>query len=463
MNIVQFHIENLFGDLKHTIALKPEGLTFIHGPNGCGKTTVLRMIHSALEGRFTSLRTVPFSYMEIEYEDDRILRISRNEVPRQKTQGLFYEPDETPKSRVVLSIDLLTGKRRSVHKFDLDPHALDAGEVEQRFSPPSVDRYLPFLNRVGPRRWQDVRSGEVLSFEQVIERYYDLLPGSQAKLPEWLVTRIFPKKTVFVKTQRLINISPAQKSYKSEESGEPRDVVKLYSDQIKDTIEKKLAESAVQSQARDRSFPTRLLERQFPQNITQVQIESLYKSTQERAQNLMNAGLLDQADQLPLPSRKINKMEREVLGLYLSDFNDKLNAFTDLQQHIEALVEIVGSKLRRKRFSVDRKKGFVFEPTHGTAKELNVTDLSSGEQHQLVLFYELLFASDGGRIFFIDEPEISWHVEWQRKFIEDILKIQKLTGAIFLVATHSPQIINNRRDLAVPLDGGISLDSSRNA
>lgn len=214
---------------------------------------------------------------------------------------------------------------------------------------------------------------------------------------------------------------------------------------------------------RDRSFPTRLLERQFPQNITQIQIEDLYKSTQERAQNLMNAGLLDQADQLPLPSRKINKMEREVLALYLSDFDDKLNAFTDLQQHIEALVEIVGNKLRRKRFSVDRKKGFVFEPTHGSAKDLKVTDLSSGEQHQLVLFYELIFASEGSSIYFIDEPEISWHVEWQRKFIDDILKIQKLTGAIFLVATHSPQIINNRRDLAVPLDGGISLDSARGA
>jgi len=461
MHIVQFHIENLFGDLKHTISLKPEGLTFIHGPNGCGKTTVLRMIHIALEGRFTALRTIPFSYMDIQYDDDRLLRISRDEQVQPQAQGLFYEPDEAPRSRTKLSIELLTGKHRVLHKFD--PNAVEASEVEQRISPPSVERFLPFLTRIGPRRWQDTRSGESISFEQVVERYCDLLPGTQAKLPDWLISRILPKKTVFVKTQRLIHIAPSQKSYRGDEGSETRDVVKLYSDQIKDTIEKKLAESAVQSQVRDRSFPTRLLERQFPQNITQIQIEDLYKSTQERAQNLMNAGLLDQADQLPLPSRKINKMEREVLALYLSDFDDKLNAFTDLQQHIEALVEIVGNKLRRKRFSVDRKKGFVFEPTHGSAKDLKVTDLSSGEQHQLVLFYELIFASEGSSIYFIDEPEISWHVEWQRKFIDDILKIQKLTGAIFLVATHSPQIINNRRDLAVPLDGGISLDSARGA
>lgn len=170
----------------------------------------------------------------------------------------------------------------------------------------------------------------------------------------------------------------------------------------------------------------------------------------------MSAGLLDQAASIPLPSRRLTKLERDVLSLYLSDFNEKLDAFADLQRRIEALVEIVGSKLRRKRFVVDRQKGFVFETSDDKPRTLGVTELSSGEQHQLVLFYELLFASSGIALFLIDEPEISLHVEWQRAFISDIEKVGKLTGAHFLVATHSPQIINNRRDIAVALDGGVS-------
>ncbi len=41
------------------------------------------------------------------------------------------------------------------------------------------------------------------------------------------------------------------------------------------------------------------------------------------------------------------------------------------------------------------------------------------------------------------------------KETQDILKIAKLGNHNFLIATHSPQIIGSRRDIAVPLDGGI--------
>ena len=52
---------------------------------------------------------------------------------------------------------------------------------------------------------------------------------------------------------------------------------------------------------------------------------------------------------------------------------------------------------------------------------------------------------------FIDEPEISLHVAWQLRFIPDVLKIAKLVGFRFIVATHSPQIINGMWDNAVGL------------
>jgi predicted ATP-binding protein involved in virulence len=42
----------------------------------------------------------------------------------------------------------------------------------------------------------------------------------------------------------------------------------------------------------------------------------------------------------------------------------------------------------------------------------------------------------------IDEPEISLHIGWQKKFIADVLRISALVGFQFVVATHSPQIID---------------------
>ncbi|MCG9719729.1 AAA family ATPase, partial [Vibrio alginolyticus] len=61
-------------------------------------------------------------------------------------------------------------------------------------------------------------------------------------------------------------------------------------------------------------------------------------------------------------------------------------------------------------------------------------------------------------IFLVDEPEISLHVDWQRKFLSDIESITNVKETSFIIATHSPQIIGSRRSLAISLDGGILND-----
>jgi ABC-type hemin transport system ATPase subunit len=44
-------------------------LAFIHGPNGFGKTTVLRLVHALLTGELQVLKTVDFKELEISYSD----------------------------------------------------------------------------------------------------------------------------------------------------------------------------------------------------------------------------------------------------------------------------------------------------------------------------------------------------------------------------------------------------------
>ena len=82
-----------------------------------------------------------------------------------------------------------------------------------------------------------------------------------------------------------------------------------------------------------------------------------------------------------------------------------------------------------------------------TNKEIPLAELSSGEQYELVLIYELLFKVASGSLILIDEPELSLHVAWQKKFISDIQKIQRLKKMTFVIATHSPQIIGDKWNL----------------
>lgn len=458
MKIKHISVRGLFGNLDHEIPLSEGGLTFIHGPNGCGKTTVLRLVHALLTGELQILKTVDFRELEISYSDGQAVIVTRTSSPEPAHRNLFEDEEALLRASVDLSVSLVNQKRKEVHKFEYSKQLRKISRTDFPLPLSSVERRLPFLTRTGPQQWLDSRSGQLFSLETIIAKYGERLnlPG-QFQWPSWLSERFQQSRPALVRTQRLINISAIARATRGEETKESRDVVEIYSTQIRETIARKLAESAVQSQARDRSFPIRLINKEFAKDVPQSEFLETYRATEERAQNLMSAGLLDQAAAIPLPQKRLTKLERDVLALYLADFNEKLDAFTDLQRRIEALIEIVGTKLRRKKFLIDRQKGFVFETHDAKPKALSVTDLSSGEQHQIVLFYELIFASEGVAIFLIDEPEISLHVEWQRAFIADIEKVQALTGATFLIATHSPQIINNRRDLAVPLDGGVPV------
>ena len=53
----------------------------------------------------------------------------------------------------------------------------------------------------------------------------------------------------------------------------------------------------------------------------------------------------------------------------------------------------------------------------------------------------------------IDEPELSLHVAWQVSFLSDLKELTRLVPLDVLIATHSPQIINDRWDLTVQLEG----------
>lgn len=51
----------------------------------------------------------------------------------------------------------------------------------------------------------------------------------------------------------------------------------------------------------------------------------------------------------------------------------------------------------------------------------------------------------------IDEPELSLHVGWQVEFLKDLQEIIELADLDILMATHSPDIIQDRWDLTVEL------------
>ncbi|MNR19906.1 hypothetical protein D3C85_1367230 [compost metagenome] len=80
-----------------------------------------------------------------------------------------------------------------------------------------------------------------------------------------------------------------------------------------------------------------------------------------------------------------------------------------------------------------------------------MASLSSGEQHLIVILGKLVFKTEPGSLVLIDEPEISFHPEWQEKFLDILESIRQINGFTSVVATHSPMVIGHRWDDTVEL------------
>ena len=80
---------------------------------------------------------------------------------------------------------------------------------------------------------------------------------------------------------------------------------------------------------------------------------------------------------------------------------------------------------------------------HGEKKKekIKFQDLSSGEK-QIVSLFSHLYLDKNEKVFvFIDEPELSLSVDWQKTFLPDIVKSPKFVG--LLATTHSPFVFDN--------------------
>ena len=148
-----------------------------------------------------------------------------------------------------------------------------------------------------------------------------------------------------------------------------------------------------------------------------------------------------------------NESTKSVLSVYVEDVKKKLSIFDEIANKLELFRKIINRKFASsyKEMNFSKEKGFVFttcypNSSESYSKDISPTDLSSGEQHELVLLYKLLFKIAPNSLVLIDEPELSLHVGWQSQFLEDLQEITELVDLDILMATHSPDIIQDRWD-----------------
>ena len=407
-------IEKLFNTFDYTIELKPEGITILTGPNGYGKTTVLKILDSLAKLDSQFFIQLPFERISLEFSDAKPIILTKKE-------GKIHINSEQQK---INEQQYRRDRNRILHRIELHDTP---------------------LRRLDEERWIDLRSKEVFTEDELFQKtllkdklFQEILPDMQeflAKYPSLRHPNI--PKIYFIREQRLLSSTPERNRFKN--------TIEVYATDLISKIKDTLATSSKITQELDSSFPRRLFEQKT--SISENEFNERFDKVKEVQKTLSNYGFSEFTEDNHTAYRE---EDARALAVYIEDTEKKLAVFAELLEKLNLFTEILNERrFTFKQIHVSKDEGFTLSTHDG--KPLRLQDLSSGEQQEVVMLYELLFRVEPNTLVLIDEPELSLHVVWQQEFLNDLEKIVAEQEIQVIIATHSPQIINERWDLVVDL------------
>nr|VFK61946.1 MAG: Predicted ATP-binding protein involved in virulence [Candidatus Kentron sp. UNK]VFK70066.1 MAG: Predicted ATP-binding protein involved in virulence [Candidatus Kentron sp. UNK] len=370
----KIQIKGLFDKFDYDIELKEGGLTILTGPNGYGKTTILRMIHAFATKNTSFFFKFPFAEIVLIQEGVGAISLKKEK-------------------------DTLTAQREN--------------------------------KEVSSIREKELKNAKHVLYKEFISDSVDTHLISEQRLT---------KKTTV--TEEGMTWSGTRTKHTQDRLSS---TVEKYAGELLNDIKDLLAKASKIGQKLDGSFPERLFDQD--KSISEQEFDRRYNLIKKKRESLSLYGLSTIKEERHTYFKPENA---KALLVYLNDTEEKLAVFDDILQRLDLFSSILNKRqFVSKQIEISPEFGFRFKTEDG--KELPLTALSSGEQQEVVLLYELLFRVAPDTLVLIDEPEISLHVAWQMEFLDDLLEIIELQKITVLVATHSIDIIDKHEDLIVDL------------
>jgi predicted ATP-binding protein involved in virulence len=438
MKITKISVVDLFDTYTYTIDLRQEKfVSIIHAPNGYGKTTVFKLIRDVFNLNINELYEIPFRSFSIDLDDGHSISLIKSNSEKD-----IIDQDSI-KTRIKITLN-----RKTENSFIFD------GRIIKSLKDFIRHQRSPFIQKA-PLDDEDVINviNQMIDFKKKIEIH-------------------------FIETNRLYgnynseyNLIDIKNAYDTlSETGfrrrgpnasiELNERINRYAFDLKRKIDQVKQEYSSFSESLDRTFPNRLVrsvnsKKEF---YDERIIGEKLKELESKRTDLEKIGFISkEINNTSLPSLNDSDATlKRFYTLYIDDTFSKLNHYNNIKEKIELFFDIINSKtsFSNKELLIN-SDGFVyFVPrvkNKNINREIELQNLSSGEKHDFILFYELIFNSDEKSIFLIDEPEISLHVAWQVEYIKILEEICKMNGIQAIVATHSPDIVNGRDDLLISL------------
>lgn len=408
-------IKNLFGRFNYKISLNSSGVTIITGPNGFGKSTILKIVSAIANTDLFYFMRLDFQSIEVQFENARSISLIKNE------KTLLIDGMSVP-------LDL--------EKYLFSDHR----------------RRVPWLRKNYIRNgWIDMRSDKSISDDELLS-YLILKDVEGSNSENFIDNKELKEKIICMKKwsgevrliseQRLI-----REESKIRDDNKVINVISELPQRLKSRISEVTEEYSAVANKLDSSYPKRLFaakEGLDGRSEYRIRLDEANKKFEKlNKYNLVDMSLIDEQNYQDFYST--------ALKIYFDDFSEKYKVFEDLIEKLDLFTKIINERLMFKQIRISRKNGFEIIDSDNTDKILKLSQLSSGEKQEIVLFYDLIFNTKSNYLLLIDEPEISLHITWQKKFLNDLLEVAKNASIQAMVATHSPQIVSDHWDIQIDL------------
>lgn len=411
LKIKDIEITDFWGSHKIETNFYDDVNIFI-GRNGTGKTTFINLLQAVLTLDLELLFTLQFTKVTINLKNKN----SRRKIEVQKIEKDFqYNILEFKIGQKKFDIPILSNREsKYLNKQNgrLSPSfykqiSLIREELNSliKVSYLSVSREKVFKDEYRERRREDIYN----SIDNRLEELIGELQAYQLQLETELSKHSKKFQENVLKTmlfnEEFDNVSidqPIKLDFRKTQIGlkQAYRVLGILDEHITDAIERHLeaikkASETIQNVNQNKDLPL------FPNDVTPIT-------------------LLRRTNRIIDLSNDLEKNKREIFKR-LDKFIKLLNEFQDTKKF-----NLQDSKIGGLTISKDDD-------------EINISQLSSGEKQLIILLTETLLQKESETLFIADEPELSLHIEWQRKVISSIRELNP--NSQIIVATHSPEIV----------------------
>ena len=427
-------IEGLFELFDYNIEYPNDNnVLILTGANGFGKTQILNILFNLFNNKFLFFQQLVFKKITVELNNNVSIEISKN-IKTKKVVFTFFKGVN------------------SVDTFTLDDTFISSSLKRTRNLMKHL-RSLP-IERINEDTWIDQRTDKKLSLDEVVYEYANHLPIEMDLMRDILKDKIEAQKILnsinvhLIQEQRLFKTKNTKVRSYFEERTQPIlvDTIQIYAEELQKLILVDTQKSYEISQSLDSSYPNRLITEK--RKVSKDEYDQKIANLKAKQDKLHKYGLHDKKTQISL---EYSKDDAKALLVYINDLEEKLQVFDSLFEKLDLFTDTLNNRrFTFKSIYINKTEGFYFKTSTGTTLKLN--QLSSGEQHEVILLYELIFKTQPNMLVLIDEPEISLHITWQTEFLNDLLKIIKIQNFQVLMATHSSSIIDDQWDLVYTLE-----------